>query len=211
MGFSCAFISPVTGKGISWESSADDSIVADLARTELVAETSISGEEAGNDVVIGSIGEANDAATTDKPDVTLTTAFAMPFSTLCSSAASSLKLGINLVHQNASRIPRSIILCFRMNRTTMMKKKKPERIRTRSSQSDFSKAVTSCFDVYITLLRVSCCEEVERRVVVESSSSWLERTDRSSSVCIRAIVRRSPSVTSALAFMRRSSLLGHRS
>jgi len=163
--------------------------------------------EGGIDVVIGGIEEANDAATTDKPDVTLTTAFAIPFSRLCSSAASSLKLGINLVHQNASRIPRSTILCFRMNRTTMMKKKKPERIRTRSNQSDFSKAVTSCFDVCMTLLRVSCCEEVERRVVVESSSIWLERTDRSSSVCIRAIVRRRPSVTSALAFMRRSSLV----
>jgi hypothetical protein len=188
--------------------------VPDSARKGVVAELSTSGDEAtmiddedGNDVVIGDIEEANDAATTDKLDVTLTTAFAIPFSTLCSSAASSLKLGINLVHQNARRMPRSTILCFRMNKTTMMKKRKLERIRTRSSQSDFSKAVTSCFDVCMTLLRISCCEEVERRVVVESSSIWLERTDRSSSVCIRAIVRRRPSVTSALAFIRRSSLV----
>ena len=93
----------------------------------------------------------------------------------------------------------------------------------RSSQSDFSKAVMRCFDVCSKLSRVSCVEEAERREAVDASinlaqgdhetrqiwnapKSCVERTDFSSSPCIRPSVRCKASVTLLLAAISASSL-----
>ena len=92
------------------------------------------------------------------------------FTALRSNSLSELKSGKNLVHQKATLSPRSRTRCFKMNNTTRRKKTNPEMIRTRSSQSDFSSAVTSCLEVSMTLLRTSCWRDVERRVAVEESS-----------------------------------------
>lgn len=85
-----------------------------------------------------------------------TTTLADPFSIALNNLSSSLKLGRNLVHQNAIRMLRSRIRCLRMKRTTRRKKTKAEMRRTRSSQSDFSRAVMRCFEVDMTALSVSC-------------------------------------------------------
>jgi hypothetical protein len=56
-----------------------------------------------------------------------------------------------------------------MKRTTRKKKTSAEIISTRSSQSDFSSAVTSCLDVPMRLLSVSWVDDVERRDAVDAS------------------------------------------
>ena len=119
---------------------------------------------------------------------------------------SSLKSGRNLVHQKAILKPLSTTRCLRMNKTTNKKKQNPERTSILSSQSAFSSAVIRCFEVVMTEERASCCNDVERREAVDESSIWVVRTDRSSSVCMRAMVRRRASVTSELAFIKGSSL-----
>ena len=53
-----------------------------------------------------------------------------------------------------------------------MKKAKPERIRRRSSQSDFSRAVTSCLEVPIMFVNASCVDDVDFIVAVDESISW---------------------------------------
>jgi hypothetical protein len=146
--------------------------------------------------------DAKVAARVDASPTTVKT----PFSGSFRSALSSLKSGRNLVHQKAILKPLSTIRCLRMNMTTNRKKQKPERMSILSSQSAFSSAVISCFEVVMTEERVSCCKDVERREAVEESSIWVFRTDRSSSVCMRAMVRRRASVTSELAFIKASSL-----
>jgi hypothetical protein len=187
-------------------------VSAAVANEALVSETDVEESASANEAVKLATGialEAKDAtavAALARLADASTTTLAMPFSARRSSAASSLKLGTNRVHQNASRMPRSTIRCLRMKSTTSTKKQKPERMRMRSSQSLFSSAVTSCFEVDMTLLSVSCWSEVERRVEVDSSRSWVLRTERSSSDCMRDIVRRRASVTSELAFIRASSL-----
>lgn len=97
---------------------------------------------------------------------------ALPFS--MSSRATSCggddNEGMNLVHQNAIRRLRSTSRCLRMNRTTKMKNRREARIRRRSSQSDFSKAVMRCFEVTIKPSKTSCVEEAERRFAVEASN-----------------------------------------
>ena len=106
-----------------------------------------------------------DTAVADKLDGSPTGSMA-----LLSNCSSELKSGKNLVHQKAILNPRSMIRCFRINKTTRRKKTNPEMIRIRSSQSDFSRAVMSCLEVNMTLLRTSCWRDVERRVAVEESS-----------------------------------------
>jgi hypothetical protein len=153
-------------------------------------------------------GDANDiedttvAARLDASPTTLN----MPPSASFRRVLSSLKSGRNLVHQKAILKPLSTTRCLRINKTTKRKKRNPERMSILSSQSAFSSAVMSCFEVDMTEERVSCCKDVERRDAVEESSIWVVRTDRSSSVCMRAMVRRRASVTSELAFIKASSL-----
>lgn len=79
----------------------------------------------------------------------------LPASSIRSISLSPLKSGMKRVHQNATRKPRSRIRCFRMKRTTRKKKRRAEKIRMRSSQSDFSRAVISCLDVPIRFVSVS--------------------------------------------------------
>ena len=149
--------------------------------------------------------EVNDATAAARLDASPRT-LKTPTSASSKSTLSSLKSGRNLVHQKAILKPLSTIRCLRMNKTTKIKKKNPERISILSSQSAFSSAVISCFEVDMTEERVSCCKDVERREAVDDSSICVVRTDRSSSVCIRAMVRRRASVTSELAFIKASSL-----
>jgi hypothetical protein len=52
-----------------------------------------------------------------------------------------------------------------------MKNMNAERIRIRSSQSDFSRAVISCLEVSMNELRVSCVCDVARNVAVDSSKA----------------------------------------
>ena len=160
----------------------------------------------GSRLETDTIAEANAVVIVVKVEQASITALAIPSSVLPNRSTSSLKLGINRVHQNAIRSPRSTTRCFRINRTTRIKKAKPERIRMRSSQSDFSSAVTRCLEVDITVFRVSCCRDVERRVAVDSSRSCVLSTERSSSDCMRDMVRRSASVTSEFACISASSL-----
>jgi len=77
--------------------------------------------------------------------------------------------GTNRVHQNAILSPLSSIRCFSTNNTTSPKKTKAEMMSTRSSQSVCSSAVTSCFDVPMKRLRISCACEVDWRLAVEDS------------------------------------------
>lgn len=95
---------------------------------------------------------------------------ALPFS-IRSNSASPLKSGRNRVHHNATRRLRSRIRCLTIKRTTRIKNAKAENINTRSSQSDFSNAVISCFDVPMMPVSVSCVVDVERRVAVEESDA----------------------------------------
>ena len=78
------------------------------------------------------------------------------------------------VHQNAVISQQSIIRRFKRNDTTSRrrvrrKRTNPKMIRFRSTQSDFSSAVMSYFDM--TLLRASCWRNVERSVAV--AFEWL--------------------------------------
>lgn len=77
--------------------------------------------------------------------------------------------GMNLVHQNAILSPLSIIRCFSTNKTTSPKKTRAEMMSTRSSQSVCSSTVTSCFEVPIRRVRVSCACEADWRLAVEDS------------------------------------------
>ena len=55
--------------------------------------------------------------------------------------------GKKRVHQKAIRSPRSTMRCFRMKRITSAKNMRAANINSRSNQSAFSSAVTSCFEV----------------------------------------------------------------
>jgi len=77
--------------------------------------------------------------------------------------------GTNLVHQNTILNPLSSIRCFSTNNTTRPKKIRAEMMSTRSSQSVCSSAVTSCFDVLMKRLSMSCACEADWRLVVEDS------------------------------------------
>ena len=77
--------------------------------------------------------------------------------------------GTNFVHQNAILSPLSSTRCFNTNKTTSPKKTRAEMMSTRSSQSVFSSAVTSCFEVPMRRLSVSCVCEADWRLVVEDS------------------------------------------
>lgn len=90
-------------------------------------------------------------------------------SSIFNNASSPLKSGIKRVHQNAMRRLRSMRRCLRMNSTVRMKKTSPARIRSLSSQSDFSSAVMRCFEVVMRPSRTSCVLEVERNDAEEVS------------------------------------------
>jgi hypothetical protein len=131
--------------------------------------SNVSGVGSGSGV--GSM--ADELAQTDAADAALEASVvdstvAEPFSML-SNCESPLKSGTKRVHQKAMRIPRSKIRCFKMKSTTRRKKSSAEKMSTRSSQSDFSSAVISCFDVSMTLVRVSWVFDADRRVAVESA------------------------------------------
>lgn len=154
--------------------------------------------------------------------VVATRAGALPFSNWDSTSFEPV--GMNLVQKNAILSPRSTMRCLRMNATTRKKNAREARINTLSSQSDFSRAVTSVLDVERRLVSVSCWVEVLRSVFVESSTKiesekdeasntlgharniWVDKTERSSSACIRAVVRLRASVIWLFVFMRTSSL-----
>ena len=87
-------------------------------------------------------------------------AVALPSSSIFAAFSSTLPLppmpGKNRVHQNAILIPRSKILCLRMNNTTRKKNTKAARTSILSSQSARSSAVMSCFEVFVATERMSC-------------------------------------------------------
>lgn len=87
-------------------------------------------------------------------------AVALPSSSIIAAFSSTLPLppmpGKNRVHQNAILIPRSKILCLRMNKTTRKKNTKAARTSILSSQSARSSAVMSCFEVFVATERMSC-------------------------------------------------------
>lgn len=101
-----------------------------------------------------------------------------------------------------------------------MKNMNADKMIMRSNQSVFSRAVISCLEVSMREFRVSCVCDVARNVAVDSShvtgqqkgpmgkspipSIWVVRTDRSSSLCMRFIVRRRASVTSSFALVSAS-------
>lgn len=106
-------------------------------------------------------------------------ATSLPFS--IASTAPRLAAGIprelvgrKRVHQNMIRKPRSTIRCFRMKRTTRMKKSSAARMSSRSSQSDFSSAVMRCFEVTMRLSSTSCVEEADFSEAVDCSECGLE-------------------------------------
>lgn len=53
----------------------------------------------------------------------------------------------------------------------MMKKPKAERMRRRSSQSAFSRAVMSCLEVLMRLLSMSCVVEADCIVAVDDATN----------------------------------------
>ena len=97
---------------------------------------------------------------------------ALPFS--MSSRATSCggddNEGMNLVHQNAIRRLRSTSRCLRMNRTTSTKNASAAAMSSRSSQSDFSSAVMSCFEVPMSMLSTSCILEADLSAAVDDSA-----------------------------------------
>lgn len=111
---------------------------------------------------------ADAALEATREEVNVDSTVAEPFS-MFNNCASPLKSGMKRVHQKAMRIPRSKTRCFKMKSTTRIKKRSAAKMTTRSSQSDFSRAVSSCFDVSMTLVRVSWVLEVDRKVAVESA------------------------------------------
>lgn len=78
--------------------------------------------------------------------------------------------GRKRVHQNATRSPRSMMRCFAMKSTTMMKNDNAASTRKRSSQSACSSAWMSCRDVRVAVESRSCCADVARSVAVDWSS-----------------------------------------
>lgn len=67
-----------------------------------------------------------------------------------------LSEGKNRVHQKAIRTLRSNKRSLRTSATIRKKKTRPAMIRMRSSQSVFSSATTSCLEVVMTEVKVSC-------------------------------------------------------
>jgi hypothetical protein len=145
----------------------------DLSSEPRALSHSIAGEEGLglNEAAREAAAETTDATITSTVDTT-----GVPFSKSSKSprannASSPEKSGINLVHQNTIFTPLSRTRCFTINSTTRTKNANAVRISTRSSQSVFSRAVTSCLEVPRMLVSVSWVEEVERRVAVEESIS----------------------------------------
>lgn len=149
--------------------------VADVAIEDNVVDKLAAVTSASVDVALAALAIVAEAAC-ERPanDVAMTldaTALAVrtapsPLSILSKSRS---PVGKNLVHHSAMRKPRSTKRCLRMNRTTKKKKQTAEIMSKRSSQSDFSRAVISCFEVPITASSVSCVAEVDRRVAVDES------------------------------------------
>jgi len=81
-----------------------------------------------------------------------------------------LELGSSLVQKKAMRNPRSMMRALRMKRITRTKNTSADRMRTRSSQSDFSSAVMSSLEVPMKKLSVSCAVDVDWRVAVDASA-----------------------------------------
>ena len=70
-----------------------------------------------------------------------------PFSNMTSLSESPPSMeGKKRVHQNAMRRPRSTRRCFKIKITIRAKNAKAAKISSRSNQSAFSSAVTSCFE-----------------------------------------------------------------
>lgn len=115
-------------------------------------------------------------AVTNAVETTSVTVLATSFPFSIASTTSGLAVGIprelvgrKRVHQNMMRKPRSTIRCFKMKRTTRMKKSSAARMSSRSSQSDFSSAVMRCFDVTMRLSSTSCVEEADFSEAVDCS------------------------------------------
>lgn len=85
------------------------------------------------------------------------------------SFLSSEKSGKNRVHQNAILILLLIMRCWRMNRTTRRKKTNADMMSIRSSQSVFSRALTSFLEVPIKSVSLSCADDVAFREALDAS------------------------------------------
>lgn len=94
----------------------------------------------------------------------------LPFSNASISRSSGLENdGINLVHQNAMRRPRSTSRCFKINKTTKTKKTRAAMMTSLSTQSDFSRAVIRYLEVVRSPSRTSCVEDAERNEADDAS------------------------------------------
>lgn len=134
-------------------SCTDNVLVMDVARSVVVV--------AATETAVAII-EA--ASATDELEVTL------PFS-MASTTFSAARLfdddGMKRVHQKTRRRLRSTKRCLRMNKTTSMKNTSAAMMSMRSSQSDFSSAVTRCLEVTSRLSKTSCVEEADFKVAVD--------------------------------------------
>lgn len=141
----------------------------DGTRVDTVVSTSGLGEDEGSPAFVV---VTNDEAADDVAAVTV--AATVPVSTMLvlSSSPSPLKSGRKRVHQKAIRMPLSTTRCFRMKSTIRKKKATAARIKRRSSQSDFSRAVIRCLDVLRRVESVSCATVVERRLADDCSSNY---------------------------------------
>lgn len=95
-----------------------------------------------------------------------------PFSMVSTTFSATWLLeddGMKRVHQKTSRMLRSTKRCFRMKSTTRMKNIRAAIISMRSSQSDFSSAVTRCFEVTSRLSRTSWVDDVNFNEAVDWS------------------------------------------
>lgn len=129
----------------------------------MIVERAGSGEVESSPVVV-----ANDAVV----NVVTVAAMVLASARLALNCLTSLlKSGRNRVHQKAIRMPLSTTRCFRMRSTTRKKKATAAKIRRRSSQSDFSRAIMRCLDVLRRVERVSCAAVVERKLADDCSSN----------------------------------------
>lgn len=141
-----------------------DAAVASGTRVEMASSTALDGLEIERVVSPRSEETAEIAAV-----AVVVTAVIMDSSSAFSRSASPLKSGKKRVHQNMRRTLRSMTRRLKTNATTRRKKQRPPRMRRRSSQSDFSRAVIRSFEVLMRSERVSCCPVAARKLRVDCS------------------------------------------
>jgi len=119
-------------------------------RVERASSTALEASDIGTDIA----GRRDEA--TERRAVAVVVAVVINDPASASSRSASLKLGKKRVHQNMRRKLLSMTRRLKMKATTSKKKQRPPRIRSRSSQSDFSRAVIRCLEVLMRSERESC-------------------------------------------------------